>query len=436
MTRATSPHDPLRRQLLRLGVSLLISPTAAARAQEETLTLGRQLGEAARRGGAVRLRRGVTLIRGLEAPDGLVLIGSPGGSTLRLLGAGPLLFSRGARALTFENIAFDGAGGFAPKDSGLLDFQNVAHLKIHGCTIKNAGADGLRTVRCGGVFAQNSIERARAAAFRSLNSLEFDIDGNHIRDCDDNGVLIWSTSEVPYDGSRVRNNVIEDIRNVSGGDGPYGNGVCVWRASSVRVERNRISRCAYTAVRNNDAHDVEVVGNICKTFGEKAMYAEFGAKRVAFRDNFIEDAGAGIAMSNADTDHCVATGNTIRNLRDKHPDPAFGPAMFWLTAIEGERNCLIAGNKVAGPAWIGIFLGGWRENMRVEDNVVEGADYGVGFANGPDAGESRILRNRIIGARKAAICAFAGPAPVGGDLLHGVARMQDYPRLTLEGNHM
>ena len=125
--------------------------------------------------------------------------------------------------------------------------------------------------------------------------------------------MFWATSAGRYDGSRVRNNLIEDIRNRSGGNGPYGNGVLVWGAGSVRVEKNRIYRCAYTFVRNNAGHGIETIGNDCKTCGEKAMYAEFGAKNSTFRDNRIEDAGAGIAVANADkgTDGAIVSGNTI-----------------------------------------------------------------------------------------------------------------------------
>ena len=105
--------------------------------------------------------------------------------------------------------------------------------------------------------------------------------------------MVWTSQAGRYEGSRIRNNIIEDIHNISGGDGPYGNGVSIWGSGSVRVENNKIYRCAYTAVRNNAGRDILVIGNDCKGFGEKAMYAEFGAKRATFRDNKIVDAGGG-----------------------------------------------------------------------------------------------------------------------------------------------
>lgn len=204
----------------------------------------------------------------------------------------------------------------------------------------------------------------------------------------------------------------------------------------MRVENNRIRRCAYTAVRNNAGWDVEVIGNDCKTLGERAMYAEFGAKRAIFRNNRIEDAGAGISITNAreGTDGGAATGNTIVGLYERHPDPAFGPSMFWRTGIAGERNCEISGNTIVGPAWIGVMLAGPRDNVSVEGNRIMGAEFGIGFLAGRDLGESRIIRNRIEGARKAAIAAFEGPTPLQGDLLSPAEAARSVPGMRIEGN--
>jgi len=428
--------DPARRRLLRLCVNAALAAPFAAQAQAETQNLGGKLRAAARRGGAVALPPGVTAIHALELPSGARLVGAREGSTLLLIGPGPLLCAKGASAVALEGVTLDGAGGFIEKDRGLLEFEDVARLEIRGCTVRNSRADGVRLARCGGVFAQNSIEHVEGAGYRSLDAFGVDVDGNHLRACGDNGVLVWTSRAGDYEGSRIRNNLIEDVHNLSGGDGPYGNGVAVFRAGSTRVERNRILRCAYTAVRLNAAHDVLVLGNDCKTFGEKAMYAEFGAKRAVFRDNRIEDAGGGIAVTNArqGTDGGVVAGNTIIALRETHPDAEFGPEMFWRTGVLGERNCCVAGNRIVGPAWIGVALGGWRENVRVEDNYIEGVDYGIVFATGPGAGEGVIARNRIVGARKAAVSAFAGNEAVGGDLLRAEGKREAFPKLTLSDN--
>jgi len=427
-----------RRGLLRLGAAGLFLPAAldAREAADRTNFLAEGLREAAARKSAFKLPAGVTATRSLEIPDGARIVGDPKGSTLRLIGNGPLLFSKVALNVEIEQVVFDGGGSvFLDPAIGLLDFANVAKLAIHGCTIRNSGGRGLNLTRCGGRVAQNVIERVKAAGYFSLDSIGVDIDGNQLRECGDNGVLVWTSEAGRYEGSRVRNNVIEDIHNVSGGDGAYGNGVGVFNSAFVTVENNRINRCAYTAVRNNNARDVNIVGNDCKTCGEKAMYAEFGTKRAAFRNNRIDDAGAGFALTNAErgTDVGWVTGNTITGLRETHPDDEFGPSMFWLTGILAEKNCEIFGNTVVGSPWIGIALGGYRQNLRAETNTLVDNAYGITFAIGENVGDAVIARNRITGSKKAAIAAMAGPNVLSGDV-SAPGAAGNYPRLTVADN--
>jgi uncharacterized secreted repeat protein (TIGR03808 family) len=435
MSRSNLRPAPLsRRRLLRLcgaaSASLcLASPLAMARTDD----LARRLREAARKGAAVSLPAGEIALTGLDLPDGAVLKGAPGRTVLKLSGLGPLLSASMARRITLENIIFDGGAGFVPKEKGLLDFSDVVDLSIHGCAIRQSSARGLNLARCGGVFAQSEISDVADVGLYSLDGLGVDMDNNHVSRCGDNGVLIYATSAGRYDGSRVRNNLIEDIDNRSGGNGPYGNGVLVWGAGVIRVEKNRIRRCVYTAVRNNGAHNVEVIGNDCKTFGEKAMYAEFGAKNSTFRDNRIEDAGAGIAVANADkgTDGAIVSGNMIVNMRKGVNDPEFGPEMLWLTGILAEKNVDVTGNRIVGPGWIGVALGGWRENLRAEANEISGVDYGIALATGEGAGDALVARNRI-SARKGAVIATAGMNFLPGDLTKPGAKK--YPRLLVRDN--
>jgi uncharacterized secreted repeat protein (TIGR03808 family) len=435
MLRSNFPPVALsRRELLRLCCAAsasfcLPNPLAQAR----TGDIAQRLREAARKGAAVSLPAGEITLTGFDLPEGAILTGIPGRTVLKLSGLGPLLSGNMARKITLENIIFDGATGFTPKEKGLLDFSDVVDLSLRGCAVRRSSARGLNLVRCGGVVAQNDIADVADVGLHSLDGLGVDIDNNHIRRCADNGLIIYATSAGRYDGSRVRNNIIEDIENRSGGNGPYGNGVFVWGAGVVRVERNRISRCAYTAVRNNSGHGVEVIGNDCKTFGEKAMYAEFGAKNSVFRDNRIEDAGAGIAVANADkgTDGAIVSGNTIVSMKPNRPDAEFGPEMLWLTGILAEKNAEITGNKIVGPGWIGVALGGWRENLRAEGNEISGVDYGVVLATGEGAGDATVARNRI-SAKKAAVIATAGMNFLPGDLTKPGAKK--YPRLTVLEN--
>ncbi len=423
--------------MLRLCCAVSLStPLQISEAAARSADLADRLRNAARTGAAVRLPPGEIALTGLDLPDGAVLVGTPGRTVLKLSGLGPLLTAAAARKITLESLILDGGDAYVPREKGLVDFTDVVTLSIRGCAIRRSQARGVSLKRCGGVFAQNSVENVADAAFFSLDGLGVDVDSNQIRGCGDNGVMFWATSAGRYDGSRVRNNLIEDIRNRSGGNGPYGNGVLVWGAGSVRVEKNRIYRCAYTFVRNNAGHGIETIGNDCKTCGEKAMYAEFGAKNSTFRDNRIEDAGAGIAVANADkgTDGAMVSGNTVIGLKANHPDPEFGPDMLWLTGILGEKNVEIVGNTIVGPAWIGVAMGGWRENIRVEANDISGADYGVVCATGEGAGDGYVLRNKISGARKGAVVASAGMTFLPGDLTKPDAKK--YPRLVVSDNEV
>lgn len=419
--------------MLQLAASGAVVAPPDASAQAQAADLAARLQEAARKGAAVALPAGRINLLGLDLPDGTILTGVPGRTALALSGLGPLLSARMARKITLEGLILDGGAGFIDKGKGLLDFADVVELSIRGCVIRGSTAHGVNLTRCGGVFAQNRIERAADAGYHAQDGLGMEIDGNHVSQCGDNGLVLWSTLAGRYDGARLRNNIVEDIHNRSGGNGPYGNGVLVWGAGSVRIERSIIRRCAYSAVRNNAGHFVEVIGNDCRDFGEKAMYAEYGARNSTFRDNRIENAGAGIAVANADrgTDGALVAGNVIVGMRPSRPDPDFGPDMLWLTGILVEKNAVVSGNRIAGPGWIGVALGGWRENLRAEDNEISGVDYGVVFATGESVGDATVARNRIR-ARKAAVIASAGMHFFPEDLTKPGAKT--YPLLTLRDN--
>lgn len=404
-----------RRQILPAFAAGLVAPARAAPA-DATQWLRDRLREAARTGAAVRLPPGVTTTRSITLETPATIVGA--GATLRLIGPGPLLRAEGLAALTLEGLVCDGGGApFADRRTALVEFADIPRLAIHGCTFRRSAGRGVSLARCGGRFAQNIVEDVRDAGYFSLDGLGVDIAGNKIRRCGDNGVQVFTSTAGRYEGSRIRDNEIVDIRNLSGGNGPYGNGVLIWGAGFLRVETNVIRRCAYTAVRNNAGCDIEVVGNDCEGFGERAMYAEFGAKRATFRDNRIDGAGAGIALANAErgTDVGSVTGNLITGLHETHPDGDFGPEMSWLTGVEAESNVLVAGNTIVG-GWMGVRCGGYRQNIRVEDNRLIDNDYGVTFQIGEGVGRAVIARNEIRGARKAAIAAIAGQQILPGDV--------------------
>ena len=147
---------------------------------------------------------------------------------------------------------------------------------------------------------------------------------------------------------------------------------------------------------------------------------------------YVLGAGIGVANSDRGTDGAMVSGNEIIRMKESHPDTDFGPEMLWLTGIEAEKNAQITGNRIVGPGWIGIAMGGWRENVRVETNDISGVDYGIVCATGEGVGDGYVIGNRISGARKGAIVARAGQDFLPGDLAKPGAK--PYPRLVVRGN--
>lgn len=423
--------------MLRLCCAVsLSSATQISAAQARTDDLAQRLRDAARTGAAVRLPPGEITLKGLDLPDGATLIGAPGRTVLRLTGLGPLISAQAARRITLENLILDGAGASVPREKGLVDVADVVAFNMHGCTVRRSSARGVNMQRSGGTVSQSVIQDVIDCAFFSFDGLGVDFDNNQVRRCGDNGVMAWTKIAGTYDGARIRNNVIEDIHNRSGGNGPYGNGVLVYGGHSVRVENNRIRRCAYTHVRNNAAVNCQVIGNDCVSCGERSMYAEFGAKNSIFRNNRIEDVGSGIGVANPErgTDGAIVEGNTILKMTERHPDTDFSPEMLWMTGVDGEKNVQILGNTISG-GWIGVALGGPHENVRVEGNTIADVDYGVIFFVFNGGGASTITRNRIRGARKASIAAsHPGFTWLPGDL--AMPGAPKYPRITIADNEV
>lgn len=423
---------PLYRDLARARSD----PVAAA-----TLALTEGIGAAALAGRPFRLPPGVTTTYQLLLPEGAHLIAARGGSTLRLGYAGPLIGNRGPLdSLTFEGVAFDGAGLPIDKAFGLLTLTDVAQVAMDGCALRHT-TTALMQKRCGGTIRRSTFEDLSGTAILDDNCAGVTIEGNGVRRCGDNGIHHWSTGAHRPDGSRIRDNVIADIDCRSGLLGLYGNGIRVAECGPVAIEDNVIERCAYTAVRNTGGRDVLVARNRCKGFGEKAMYAEFGFRDATFVDNVIEDCGAGISATNyvgpGNGAGALIAGNVVTNIRPSHPDAEFGPRMNWLCGVEAEGDARIAGNSVAGSPWFGILAGFFdaRNHVTVEANRLVGNAYAIGFATQGDPGPCAIVENVLRGSKKANIVAMFQTEVVSGDLAAPGAK-NIYDRVEIRGNRI
>jgi uncharacterized secreted repeat protein (TIGR03808 family) len=441
------PQDR-RRLLASIARAAALAPfyAALARAKADPIAAATEefiagLSEAAQAGRPYKLKPGVTTLYRILLPEGAHLIGAAGGSTLRLGYDSGLIANEGPlKSVTLEGIAFDGAGRQMNDAFGLLNFYDVAEVAIDNCAFRNS-ATGLFQHRCGGRVRLCAFEDLSGTAIHDDNCAGMVIDANRIRRIGDNGIHHWSLHSTRHDGSRISNNVIEDIANRSGGDGMFGNGVRVAECGPVTIENNSIERCAYTAVRNAGGWNVTVADNRCRTFGEKAMYAEFGFRDAVFRNNAIADCGAGISATNyigpGNGAGALIEGNVVTGLRPSHPDDEFGPRSGWLHGVHGEGDARMIGNTIVGSPAVAVLAGFFqaRENVVVAENRLIDNEYGVGFASQGAPGPCEIVDNEIRGAKKASIVAMFQERIVSGDLaLPGAANK--FPNVVIRGNRV
>ena len=198
-----------------------------------------------------------------------------------------------------------------------------------------------------------------------------------MRDCGDNGILVWR-SEAGEDGTLVTANRIERIAAKSGGSGQNGNGVNVFRAGSVLVSANRIADCAFSAIRSNAGSNCQMIGNSCARIGEVALYAEFAFEGVVIANNLVDKAAMGISVTNFKQGGrlAVVQGNLIRNLFFRKDVDSRG------IGIAIEADSVVSGNVIEDAPGFGILIG-WGSYLRdvsVTDNLIRNSHIGIGVS--------------------------------------------------------
>ena len=165
-----------------------------------------------------------------------------------------------------------------------------------------------------------TVAKTADVAIYSLDARGLTIQNNIVRGAGNGGILVHRSTKGD-DGTLVIDNRIEDIANVSGGSGQYGNAINVFRAGNVIVRGNRISRAAFSAVRGNSASNIQITGNTATDLGEVAIYSEFGFEGAVIANNTIDGAALGIVACNFNEGGrlAVVQGNLIRNLKPKRP---------------------------------------------------------------------------------------------------------------------
>lgn len=377
---------------------------------------------------------GVYRVGGLKLPTGAQLIGVRGATRLVFTGGRSLISARGADHVTLAGLVLDGAGRTMDVN-GLIEFTECNDLRITDCEVTGSSRSGIRLESVQGVLSNNTVVKTADVAIYSLDARGLTIQGNTVRDAGNGGILVHRSAKAD-DGTLVIDNRIEDIANVSGGSGQYGNAINVFRAGNVIVRGNRISRASFSAVRGNAASNIQITGNTVTDVGEVAIYSEFGFEGAVISSNTVDGAALGIVACNFNEGGrlAVVQGNLIRNLKPKRPagtDPGDGAGI----GISIEADASVTGNVVESAPYAGIIVG-WGAYMRdvsVSGNVVRGAPLGIAVSVTSGAGTAVVTGNLISGASRGAIVGMDHHKVVARDLSQEPAR---YANLQISGNRM
>jgi uncharacterized secreted repeat protein (TIGR03808 family) len=433
---------------LGLGVAAATGPRAArARAAEtpqafstygivpgggidQTATLQKALDATAQSGTPCFLPPGVYATGALNLKAGTQMQGVPGRSVLRYSGAGNAILNfEQADNVRLEGLVLDGDSKPLGDGGALLSATASKQMEISGCHFLSSGGDGVVLRQAAGRISDCEFGDIAKAGLFSEDASGLEISHNHVRDCGDNGILVWR-SEAGEDGTIVTANRIERIAAKSGGSGQNGNGVNVFRAGSVLVSGNRIVDCAFSAIRSNAGSNCQMIGNSCARMGEVALYAEFAFEGVVIANNLVDKAAMGISVTNFKQGGrlAVVQGNLIRNLFLRKDADSRG------IGIAVEADSVVSGNVVEGAPAYGILvgLGSYLRDVSVTDNLIRDSHIGIGVSTAASAGTALITDNLITGAKDGAIRAMDGDTPVGPDLTKASA--EAYRNLAIYAN--
>lgn len=332
-------------------------------------------------GGVLEIDPGTYHCHGLEIGQSVSLKGL-GNVTLKQNAAWPVVLAEGVADFEISNLLVEGQAGpaFNQFDRGLIELRGgedrligrlnnivVRGSRFHGicifdaaatldqCTITDCGGYGIFIDSANKVVVQNSI----------------------ISKIGNNGIRIERPSPEQVDVQVVCNQ-IERVRSDWGGDGPNGNAISVWRAHGVTVERNQIRACQFSAIRTAEGNYCRMVNNDCVGFGETGIYMEFGASGALVHGNRLEQtAQEGIALTN------------------------------W---NYGGRQAICTDNQLRDIGTIGITV---EAESIVQNNIIDGAEFGIVVGHGPYQDHVLVNANMIL------------ETGAGGRLQHGILVSSD-----------
>jgi uncharacterized secreted repeat protein (TIGR03808 family) len=361
----------------------------------------------------------------IDLPDGSNIQGIPGQTKILYSGEGHLLRATNAQSIRLSGISFDGENRpFAERNEALFHARNVAQVEIDNCEFRGSYGSSVLLEKCGGLISNNSIFGSQHAGIQSFNGLGLDVADNTVVGSGNIGIGIWRW-QPGSDGSQLRNNRISQTAALSGGTGQNGNGVSIFQAHDVRISQNLITDSAFSAVRNNGGHNVQITGNECLRSAEVAIFVEFAFEGCLISDNLIDDAGDGISVSNFDSGGRLALiqGNLIRNINRDFSAPD------WVgktgVGIHAEADTLISGNviEVARIAGIRAGWGKFRRNLLVSANLVRQTPVGIMYSD-VDGGGSILIRDNLIeAAPDGGVVGYRWQNPSTGDVSDNGGRL-------------
>jgi uncharacterized secreted repeat protein (TIGR03808 family) len=396
------------------GGALALKPNSP---DDQTPALEKALAAAAEQKKPLYLPAGTYRASKVKLPDSVRLVGAGNETRLVLAAPGPLLVAEGGKSIGLAQLVLDGENRVLPGGTALLTAQNVEELDLLSCRVTSSGGHGVALEACGGRVHECVLDNARFAALFARNSLKLSIVDNSVRDCANNGILVWRTASGD-DGSLIRGNRIDDIRADSGGSGQNGNAINVFRAGGVIVSDNVIRRCAFSGVRANSTENVQITGNSIRNMGEVGIFVEFGFSGAVVSNNMIDRAASGISLTNFNEGGRlgVVSGNLIRDLF-RRPDPESGVETYG-AGIAAEADAMLSGNVVEGAAFAGLQLGygPYLRDVNAVGNLIRESNVGIVVSVVAGAGSATIRSNTVARAAAGAVVGYAWDKPASGDL--------------------
>lgn len=402
---------------------------------DQSVRLQKALDHCAQTRAPLMLQPGVYRAGDLRLPAGAQVFGVRGATRLAFTrGASLMMAEGGGDNITLSGLTFDGNAVRLPPNRGLVHLTSTRSVRVVDCTVNAAGGNALAIEHCDGSVTGNVITGASDNGLYCVDNAELFIANNTIRDAGNGGVRVWQSIK-RHDGTIVTDNIIEDIAARAGGTGQNGNAVNVYRAADVIVRNNMIRRCAFSAVRGNEASNMQVIGNNCSGMKETAMYAEFGWEGSVFAQNIIDTAENGIAVTNFNNGGRLAVvhGNLLRNVGVGRPG---NPPEWTGCGIGVEADTACTGNVIEDAPLYGIRVGygPYLRNVTVSGNVVRNAGIGIAVSVVRGAGDAVITGNLVAGAKRGNIVGMEWAKTVTGELAKDGAAA--YPQLKIADNQV